>query len=41
MPKYRCQKCGAIWCGWGAGKVCYKCGGRLEPTNKSAKEREK
>jgi len=31
MPKYKCKNCGAVWHGWGEGKVCPKCGGKLEP----------
>ena len=31
MPKYKCKDCGAIFYGWGKGKVCPKCGGKLEP----------
>ena len=30
-PKYKCKNCGAVWHGWGVGKVCKKCGGKLEP----------
>ncbi|MBA7515589.1 hypothetical protein ES705_07631 [subsurface metagenome] len=29
MPKYCCQNCGAIFFGWGVGKICKKCGGKL------------
>lgn len=31
IPKYKCKNCGAVWYGWGVGKVCQKCGGKLEP----------
>jgi len=31
MPKYKCKNCGVVWYGWGEGKVCPKCGGKLEP----------
>jgi len=31
MPEYQCKDCGAVWHGWGEGKVCPKCGGKLEP----------
>jgi len=31
MPKYQCKECGAVWYGWGAGKICPKCKGELEP----------
>jgi len=31
MSKYQCKECRAVWHGWGAGKVCPKCGGELEP----------
>jgi len=30
MPKYRCKDCGVVWHGWGEGKVCTECGGKLE-----------
>jgi len=30
MPKYKCKNCGAVWYGWGVGKVCRKCRGKLE-----------
>ncbi|MBA7549352.1 hypothetical protein ES705_41832 [subsurface metagenome] len=29
MPEYKCKDCGAVWYGWG--KICPKCGGKLEP----------
>ncbi|MBA7592729.1 hypothetical protein ES708_34922 [subsurface metagenome] len=40
MPKYRCKDCGAIFHGWGKGKVCRKCGGKLEsvPENSATKK---
>ncbi len=31
MPKYKCKDCGAVWHSWGAGKVCPKYEGKLEP----------
>ena len=31
MPKYKFKNCVAVWYGWGVGKVCRKCGGKLEP----------
>ena len=34
-PKYKCKNCGAVWHGWGVGKVCKKCGGKLEPVLKN------
>ncbi|MBA7578937.1 hypothetical protein ES708_20803 [subsurface metagenome] len=40
MPKYRCQYCGAIFYGWGVGKVCRECGGTLKAVNGAAKRRE-
>ena len=30
MPKYKYKDCGAVWHGWGEGKVCPECGGKLE-----------
>jgi len=30
MKRYRCRNCGAIFTGWGAGKFCPQCGGKLE-----------
>ena len=32
MKKYRCCNCGAVFTGWGVGKIslCQKCGGKLE-----------
>lgn len=29
MKKYKCQECGQKYTGWGAGKICDKCGGKL------------
>jgi len=29
MPKYQCEKCGALFAGWAGSKTCPKCGGRL------------
>ncbi len=40
MPEYKCQNCGAIWYGWGSGKVCRECGGTLKAINKAVKRRE-
>ena len=40
MPEYICLNCGAVWYGWGIGKVCRKCGGRLKAINEVAKRRE-
>jgi rRNA maturation endonuclease Nob1 len=39
MPEYRCKNCGAIFFGWGPGKVCRECSGELEPVNESAKRK--
>ncbi|MBA7542034.1 hypothetical protein ES705_34350 [subsurface metagenome] len=41
MPEYRCKNCGARFFGWGSGKVCRECGGKLVPVNESAKSRVK
>ena len=30
MKRYRCCGCGTIFTGWGVGKICPKCGGKLE-----------
>ncbi|MBA7478260.1 hypothetical protein ES707_13683 [subsurface metagenome] len=30
MPKYRCEKCGALYAGWAGSEICQKCGGKLE-----------
>lgn len=30
MPKYQCQKCGALYAGWAGSKICLKCGGKLK-----------
>ena len=40
MPKYQCKDCGAVWHGWEAGKICPKCGGKLEsvPENNTNKK---
>jgi len=35
MPKYRCEKCGAKFAGWGVGKICQKCGGKLKRISES------
>ncbi|MBA7582979.1 hypothetical protein ES708_24917 [subsurface metagenome] len=35
MPYYECEKCGAKFAGWGVGKFCQKCRGKL---NKISKE---
>jgi len=40
MPEYRCQNCGHHFFGRGTGKICPKCGGKLEPANEVAEERE-
>lgn len=34
MPRYKCEKCGAKFAGWGAGEICQKCGGRLKEISK-------
>jgi len=39
MPKYKCKDCGAIFYGWGKGKVCPKCGGKLEPVPENATDK--
>ena len=30
MKKYRCPNCKIIYVGWGVGKVCRRCGSKLE-----------
>lgn len=30
MPKYHCEKCGALYAGWAGGGICPKCGGKLK-----------
>lgn len=30
MPKFQCEKCGALFAGWGDGKICPRCGGKLK-----------
>lgn len=30
MRKYQCEKCGALYAGWGESKICEKCGGKLK-----------
>jgi len=30
MPKYQCEKCGALYAGWAKGDICQKCGGKLK-----------
>lgn len=30
MKSYRCCKCGTVFTGWAVGKICQKCGGKLE-----------
>jgi len=30
MKRYICVDCKIIYTGWGVGKVCRKCGGKLE-----------
>jgi len=30
MKKYICVNCGQVFTGWGVGKICQKCGGKLE-----------
>ncbi|MBA7576997.1 hypothetical protein ES708_18843 [subsurface metagenome] len=29
MPKYQCEKCGALYAGWAGKGICQKCGGRV------------
>jgi len=43
MPKYQCEKCGAIWYGW-AGKtkdICQKCGGKLKQVEENSNDKKK
>lgn len=30
MPYFICEKCGEKYAGWGVGKNCDKCGGKLK-----------
>jgi len=30
VPKYQCEKCGALFAGWAGGGICSKCGGKLK-----------
>lgn len=30
MPYYKCEKCGAKFCGWGCGEICSQCMGLLK-----------
>ena len=30
MKRYRCVDCKVVYTGWGVGKVCSRCGGKLE-----------
>lgn len=41
MPKYQCEKCGAIWYGWGVKEICKKCGGRLKRIEGDSKDKKK
>ena len=29
MPKFQCEKCGALFAGWAGSRICPKCEGRL------------
>lgn len=35
MPKYQCEKCGALFGGLGVGKICQKCGGKLKAISRA------
>ncbi|GAH41722.1 unnamed protein product [marine sediment metagenome] len=35
MPYFRCEKCGALFAGWGVGRICEKCRGKLKEISKS------
>lgn len=41
MPKYQCEKCGAIWHGWGVKGICQKCGGKLKQVKENSKGKKK
>jgi len=41
MPRYQCEKCGAIWHGWGVKGVCQKCGGKLKQVKENSKDKKK
>ena len=41
MPKYQCEKCGAIWYGWGVFSICKKCGGKLKRVEENSKDKKK
>ncbi|MBA7526120.1 hypothetical protein ES705_18281 [subsurface metagenome] len=30
MPKYQCERCGALYAGWAGGGICSQCGGKLK-----------
>ncbi len=30
MPKYQCEKCGALFAGWAVKGICRVCGGELK-----------
>jgi len=39
VTKYKCKDCGAAWYGWGEGKVCLKCGGKLESVSENTADK--
>ena len=39
MTKYKCKDCGAAWYGRGEGKVCLKCGGKLESVSENTADK--
>lgn len=41
MPKWQCEKCGAIRYGWGSKRICQKCGGKLKQVKENSKGKKK
>jgi len=41
MKKYKCQSCGQVYTGWGVGKTCRKCGGKLKEISEKEVNKQK